>query len=77
MLPNTEDLITLSDTSLNEIEHCIYQYPNIDKVLVKLDDSNKIVAYYSAPQQIAVSDLKAFIQRSLPSYFILIPVKPR
>ena len=55
---------------LGEIEACIYQYPNIEKVVVLLDDSKRIVAYFSSEKAINVSDLKAFIQRKLPSYFI-------
>ena len=70
MLQDSEELIKLSDTSLNEIEQCIYQYPNIDKAVVLLDDSNKITAYYSSVEQITINDLKAFIQRTLPSNFI-------
>ena len=66
----SENLLQLSDTSLNDIEHAIYQYPNIDKAHVQLNSANKIVAYFSSTHNITVSDLKAFIQRKLPSYFI-------
>ena len=66
----SENLLQLSDTALNDIEHAIYQYPNIDKAHVQLDSANKIVAYYSSTHNITASDLKAFIQRKLPSYFI-------
>lgn len=55
---------------LGEIESCIYRYPNIDKSVVTIDNKNKIIAYFSAEKAINVADLKAFLQRKLPSYFI-------
>lgn len=55
---------------LGEIEACVYQYPNIDKVLVLVDKNNKLVCYFSSSKQINISDLKAFMQRKLPLYFI-------
>lgn len=55
---------------LGEIEACIYQYPNIDKVVVLLDDSKRIVAFFSSEKSININDLRAFVQRKLPSYFI-------
>ena len=55
---------------LGEIENCIYLYPNIDKVIVLLEKNNKLVCYFSSSKQINISDLKAFIQRKLPLYFI-------
>lgn len=55
---------------LGEIESCIYLYPNIDKVVVLLDKNNKLNCYFSSDQQININDLKAFMQRKLPSYFI-------
>ena len=55
---------------LGEIEACIYLYPNIDKALVLLDKNNKLICYFSSSKQINVNDLKAFIQRKLPLYFI-------
>ena len=55
---------------LGEIESCIYLYPNIDKALVLLDKNNKLICYFSSSKQINVNDLKAFMQRKLPLYFI-------
>ena len=55
---------------LGEIEACVYLYPNIDKVVVLLDKNNKLICYFSSSKQITVSDLKAFMQRKLPGYFI-------
>lgn len=55
---------------LGEIESCIYQYPNIDKNIVMLDKNNKLICYFSSSKQINISDLKAFMQRKLPLYFI-------
>jgi len=55
---------------LGEIEACIDSYPDIDKCIVIVDKEQKIVAYYSSTTAINVSDLKAYLQRKLPSYFI-------
>ena len=55
---------------LGEIENSIYQYPNIEKVVVLLDNSNRIIAYFSSTKSINTNDLRAFIQRKLPAYFI-------
>ena len=55
---------------LGEIESCIYLYPNIDKALVLLDKNNKLICYFSSSKQININDLKAFMQRKLPLYFI-------
>lgn len=55
---------------LGEIEACVYLYPNIDKTLVQLDKNNKLICYFSSSKQINVNDLKAFMQRKLPLYFI-------
>lgn len=55
---------------LGEIESCIYQYPNIEKCVVSLDSSQKIIAYFSSEKAVNITDLKAFLQRKLPAYFI-------
>ncbi|MBO5413147.1 MAG: amino acid adenylation domain-containing protein [Clostridia bacterium] len=55
---------------LGEIEACVYLYPNIDKALVQLDKNNKLICYFSSSKQININDLKAFMQRKLPLYFI-------
>ena len=55
---------------LGEIESCIYLYPNIEKNVVLLDKNNKLTCYFSSDQQINISDLKAFMQRKLPLYYI-------
>ena len=55
---------------LGEIESCLYLYPNIDKALVLLDKNNKLICYFSSSKQININDLKAFMQRKLPLYFI-------
>ena len=55
---------------LGEIEACVYLYPNIDKVVVLLDKNNKLICYFSSSKQINITDLKAFLQRKLPLYFI-------
>ena len=55
---------------LGEIEACVYSYPNIDKAVVQLDKNNKLICYFSSSKQININDLKAFMQRKLPLYFI-------
>ena len=55
---------------LGEIESCIYQYPDIDKVVVLLDNNKKIIAYFSSSFNINISDLRAFLQKKLANYFI-------
>lgn len=55
---------------LGEIESCIYRYPNIDKSVVTIDDKQKIIAYFSSEKSINITDLKAFLQRKLPTFFI-------
>lgn len=55
---------------LGEIESCIYLYPNIDKAIILLDKNNKLICYFSSSKQININDLKAFMQRKLPLYFI-------
>ncbi len=55
---------------LGEIENCICQYPDIDKAVVLADKSNKLIAYFTASRTISTNDLKAFMQRKLPNYFI-------
>ncbi len=55
---------------LGEIESCIYMYPNIDKCVVLIDENQKIAAYFSAENPINIADMKAFLQRKLPMYFI-------
>lgn len=55
---------------LGEIESCVYRYPNIEKCVVTIDDKQKITAYFSSEKSVNVTDLKAFLQRKLPTYFI-------
>ena len=55
---------------LGEIESCIYRYPNVEKCVVTIDDKQKITAYFSSEKPINITDLKAFLQRKLPTYFI-------
>lgn len=55
---------------LGEIESCIYRYPNIDKSVVTIDNKQKIIAYFSSEKAINIADLKAFLQRKLPAFFI-------
>ena len=55
---------------LGEIESCIYRYPNIEKCVVTIDDKQKIIAYFSSEKSVNITDLKAFLQRKLPTYFI-------
>ncbi len=55
---------------LNEITSLIYQYPNISKAIVLLNKDQKIIAYFSSEKTININDLKAFMQRKLPAYFI-------
>ena len=55
---------------LGEIESCVYLYPNIDKTIVLVDKNNKLICYFSSSKQININDLKAFMQRKLPLYFI-------
>lgn len=55
---------------LGEIESSIYSYPNIDKSIVMVDENQKIIAYFSSEKTINISDLRAFLQRKLPAYFI-------
>lgn len=55
---------------LGEIESCIDSYPNIDRCVVIVDSSKRILAYFTSKEVINSNDLKAFLQRKLPSYFI-------
>ncbi len=55
---------------LGEIENCIYQFPNIEKVVANIDNNNKIIAYYIAKEMIKVNDLKIFMKEKLPTYLI-------
>ena len=55
---------------LGEIESCVYLYPNINKTIVLVDKNNKLICYFSSSKQININDLKAFMQRKLPLYFI-------
>lgn len=55
---------------LGEIESCIYKYPNIKKVIVILDENKKINAYYMANDKIDKKELRAFMSKMLPQYFI-------
>ncbi len=55
---------------LGEIENCICRYPNIEKCIVLVNDKQKIIAYFSSAVNINISDLRVFLQRKLPSYFI-------
>ena len=59
---------------LSEIEKNIYTYPQIDKCIVLLKDfgtnNKKLVCYFTSYEEINLSDLKTFLQRKLPSYFI-------
>lgn len=55
---------------LGEIESCICTYPDIEKCVVVVNDAQKIIAYFKSSKKINENDLKAFLQRKLPSYFI-------
>lgn len=55
---------------LGEIENCICRFPNIEKSIVLVDDKQKLIAYFSTKNSIALSDLRVFLQNKLPSYFI-------
>ena len=55
---------------LGEIESCIYEYPNIEKVIVVLDEKKKINAYYTSKEKIEILQLKLFMEKKLPQYFI-------
>lgn len=55
---------------LGEIESSICRYPDIEKSVVLVDNKQKLVAYFSSQKNINISDLRAFLQRKLPSYFI-------
>lgn len=55
---------------LGEIESCIYRYPNVEKCVVTIDNNQKIIAYFSSEKPVNIADLKAFMQRKLPTYFI-------
>ena len=55
---------------LGEIENCIYQYPDIEKVVVVLDNDKRMIAYLTSSKTINITDLRAFMQRKLPNYFI-------
>lgn len=54
---------------LGEIETAIAEYPNINKCIVLLNN-NKLIAYFTAQKQLNLADLKAFLQRKLPDYFM-------
>ena len=70
LLPEGKNLVGLADMDLGKVENLIYQYPNIDKAIVLLNDAGKLTAYFSAKQQITMSDLQAFLQRNLSSNYI-------
>lgn len=55
---------------LGEIENCICRYPNIEKCVTLVNDKQKIIAYFTSPMNINSSDLRVFLQRKLPAYFI-------
>jgi len=55
---------------LGEIESCIFKYPNIEKVIVMLDENKKLNAYFTSKENIDIEDLKKFIENKLPKYFI-------
>jgi len=55
---------------LGEIENCIYEYPNIEKVVVIIDKNKKINAYYTSKNNIEIAKLKSFMEEKLPQYFI-------
>lgn len=55
---------------LGEIEASISTYPDINKCIVVVNSDQKIIAYFSANRNINTNDLKSFLQRKLPKYFI-------
>ena len=55
---------------LGEIEACIYSYPNIHKAIVLLNKNNKIICYFSSNKKINITNLKNFITKKLPTYYI-------
>lgn len=55
---------------LGEIENCISSFPNIGKSVVIVNNDNQLVSYFSSDKTINLKDLKAYLQRKLPSYFI-------
>ena len=55
---------------LEEIETHISTYPDIEKSVVVVNNEQKIIAYFTSNKTINTNDLKAFLQRKLPSYFI-------
>ena len=55
---------------LGEIESSICIYPDIEKSVVVVNNEQKIIAYFKSSKTINENDLKAFLQRKLPSYFI-------
>ena len=55
---------------LGEIESCIYKYPNIEKAIVVLDKNKKINVYFTSKNKIQVLELKSFMEKKLPQYFI-------
>ena len=55
---------------LGEIEACMYSYTNINKAIILLDKNNKIICYFSSDKKINIDNLKTFLKKKLPSYFI-------
>jgi len=55
---------------LGEIETCILTYPGIDKCAVIVNNEQKLLAFFSSEKNININDLKAYMQRKLPTYFI-------
>ena len=55
---------------LGEIENSIYQYPNISKVVVIVDEKQKMYAYFTAKEKIDIEDLKSYLKNKLLSYFV-------
>ena len=59
---------------LDEIEHCILNYPNIDKCIITsdTDDSHRqfIIAYLSTSDRVSISKLRLYLKNKLPNYMI-------
>lgn len=55
---------------LGEIENCICKFPEIEKSVVLVDNKQKLTAYFTSKKDTNISELRAFLQKKLPSYFI-------
>ncbi len=55
---------------LNEINHAILTYPNIEKSVVNVFKGKNIVCYFSAKEKIDIKNLEIHLKKKLPYYML-------